>query len=376
MSPSTKAIPYVLKDNFLQVALPGKAFTLNASHPTFARLKNALKKKQWKKVPGLVNLAETIVHYAHGQVEVDNGVVRYKGRVVQSSLTERILKMAETDKPVIHMVKFMDNLYQNPSESAVRSFYDWLINNELPITDDGCFLAYKSVNKNFKDTHTDTIDNSPGTVISMSRKVVDTDYNHQCSTGFHICSKQYGLYGERVLAVKVNPKHILSAVSGKMRVTHYEVLKDLGFPDRYSFQKDGLSELENQLVIEIAKERKEVIRMLLASDAVKKLIRRRKLLKRSIIKSSYARLKTMLQRFDLVPKLGPEDKQYLLKSRLAAGLTIGQIAKSMGVSYKTVAALEKKESPTVGQEADYFQAISKLTGKSAVTYNQKKTVAA
>lgn len=363
-----KPVPYVMKKNFIQVLLPGKPFTLNSSHPTFKKLKYALKKRQWKKIPELVNAAQTILHYAEGQVEVEGGVVKYKGRTIQSALTDRILQMGKAGKPIVHLVKFMDNLYLNPSEKAIRSFYEWLVDNDLPITDDGCFLAYKSVDADFKDTHTKTVDNRPGQVIMMSRKVANTDYDTQCATGFHICSKQYGLYGSRVLAVKANPKHILSAVSGKMRVTQYEVLKDLGFIDRYQFQQHGFSDLEKKLVIEVSKERKEILRMLLAADPVKRLFRRKKLSKKSLVKASYARLKSMLQRFDLVPKLGPEDPKRLEKARKAAGVSIVGLAKKMGVSPKTVSSIEEKSNPTPGQESDYLYALGQIIGSKNITY--------
>ncbi len=169
--------------------------------------------------------------------------------------------------------------------------------------------------------------------------------------------------------MKVNPKYVLSAPEGgKMRVSQYEVLKDLGGDTRGDFREKGLDELENKMVIEVGKERKDLIHDLLKSDQVKRLIRRKKLSKTSVLKASYARLKSMFQRFDLVPKLGPEDPRFLENARKSSGLTIGQIAKQMGVSYKTVVTLEKKESPTVAQTSDYLHAITRITGNHNITY--------
>jgi len=366
-----KAVAYVMKESFIQVLIPGKGpFTLNKTHPTFNKLKAALKAKKWKQVPRLVNLAESIAIAIHGEVEVTNGVVKYKGRPVHSTLTDRILDMIKHEKPIKHMLKFMDNLYLNPSDRAVHSFYDWLVDNGLPITDDGCFLAYKSVDWDFKDTHTKSVDNRPGQIIMMSRKVANTDYDNQCSTGFHVCSKKYGLYGTRVLAVKVNPKHVLSAPEGgKMRVTQYEVLRDMG-RGREDFSEIGLAELEGVLVIEVGKERKDFIQKLLKAEPVKRLIRRKKLSKTSILKASYARLEAMLQRFSLqsVPKIGPEKTHLLLNARKASGVTIGQLAKEMGVSYKTVVAIEKKDSPTQTQRDDYLKSLGRITGSYNITF--------
>lgn len=369
-SKKAKSITYVMKDNFIQVLLPGRPFTLNKSHPTFQAMKEALKKKRWKQIPRLVNTAESIVTASHGQVEVVNGAVKYKGRTVRSALTDRIVALVEKEKPVKHMLRFMDNLYQNPSDRAVSDFYDWLVDNDLPITDDGCFLAYKAVKDNYTDTHSGTVNNRPGQIIMMSRKVANTDYDTQCATGFHVCSRHYGLYGSRVLAVKINPKHVLSAPpGGKMRVTQYEVLRDLGRGyNEEEFKRAGLAELEGKMVIEIGKERKNAIQLLLKAEAVKRLIRRRKLSKTSIMKASYARLTSMIKRFDLVPNIGPDDKFFLKKAREAAGVTVGQVAKQMDVTYRTVATIEKNENPNSTQRDNYLQALSRLTGSKNITY--------
>lgn len=365
----SKAIPFVLKDNYLQVTLPGHPFALDSSHPTFERMKRAIKKKNWKAIPKLVSLAESISNETKGSIIVKKGRVYFKNREVHSALTDRIIQMFKKGKPVKHLLSFMDNLYKNPSDTAVQSFYSWLIDNDLPITDDGCFLAYKSVNRNNKDTHSNTVDNSPGQVIMMATKVANRDYDTQCSTGFHVCSKQYGVYGDKTMAVKVDPRYVLSAVEGKMRVTQYEVLKELGSKRSDLFQLEGFSDLEKKLVVEVKKERSEMLKMLLKRNDIKRLIRKRKMTKTSLMKASYARLKKMVQKFDLVPKVGPQDEYYIAAARKAAGLSIGQVAKKLGVSYKTVSLNEKKTELTPDTRDNYLMAIAQLThSHSAVTY--------
>lgn len=377
---STKSIPYVMKENYLQVTVKGKPFQLDSSHPTFPKIRRALKEKNWKLIPKLVNVAENLTLSSHGNVQVRAGVVFYKGKEIKSTLSKKILDIVSGGKDPIHMVKFMDNLYKNPSEEAIDEFYGWLVNNDLPITDDGCFLAYKSVDSKFKDEHTHKIDNSPGQIIQMARKLADNNWRRQCSSGFHICSKHYGLYGEEVMAVKCNPKDVLSAEGGKIRTVKYEVLKHLGKPSGTQFSSHGYPELEQALVVEIKKERKEMLRMLLEAPTIKRALKNRKISKKSLLKSSFARLASMVKKYDLTPRLGLEDKYFLEKSRKAAGLTIGQVAKQMGSSYKTVVGLEKSENPPQSQVDNYLIAIAGLTGihslqTSAITYPKPVEVA-
>jgi hypothetical protein len=368
-------IPYVLKDKYLQVTIEGRPFSLDNTHPTFARMKKALKSKNWKAVPKLVTLAQNLISASQGNVEVKAGVVYYKGTAVDDSLTARILEMVKESKPVQGMMKFMNNLYQNPEPKAIREFFDWLRENNLPITDDGCFLAYKSVDSKLKDEHTHKIDNSPGQVIWMPRVAGDSSWRTQCSSGFHICSKQYGLYGSRVMAVKANPRDVLSAVAGKMRVLRYEVLFELGGIREDLFKYQGFSALEKRLVVEIKAERKELVKMLLDSKQVKRLLRAGKIKESTITKSNYGRLKTLAQKYEVVPQAQPasiEALPPLAAARKASGFTVGQIAKAMKSNYKAVVKLEKQNDPNPNAADAFLEAIGKLKGvnlsRSAITY--------
>ena len=383
MSTKRGKIPFVLKDDFVSVVIDKQSFSLNKTHPSFSKLRKAIKDKNWKLVPKLVSTAKLLSVESHGDVDVREGKVFYKGEEVHSSLAQRIVDMVSVGKPVRHLVRFMNLLEQNPSPLARKEFYDWLDNNHLPICDNGCFLAYKSIRDNYTDTHTGTVDNRPGQTILGSRKWFDGNYREQCSTGYHVCSKQYGTYGDRTMAVMINPRDVLSAVSGKMRVVNYEVLKELGKKGDLEFEnfyKTGFSEIEKKLVIEVAKERGELIKLLLAHPNVKREIRKKKLSKLTIGKSSFARLKSMAQRYKLIPEIGPEQTNKLEAARKAAGLSIGQLARAMKIPYKQVALMEKKGDITTDQHDKYVEAIASLTkisnpSRSAVTFPRPTKVA-
>jgi hypothetical protein len=170
------------------------------------------------------------------------------------------------------------------------------------------------------------------------------------------------------VAVKANPADVLSAQEGKIRVVNYEVLMDFGRVRGDLFLEKGISQIEKKLVVEIKKERQEMIQKILSLPDIKRKIRRKKLSKLTIVKSSYARLKTLFQKCGLVPKVGPEDKYFLAASRKAAGFSIGQIAKQSGMSYKVVATLEKNDSPDKRKVSNYLGAIASLSGVRAISY--------
>jgi len=371
---TAKALPFVPKADYISVILPGsRPFALDKTHPTFDRMHAAISKGKWALVPKLVSLAESIANESRGNVEVTKNGVSYKGKVIDNTLTQRIMSMIKERKPIAPMLKFMDNLYKNPSQDAVNEFYDWLKSADLPITDDGCFLAYKYLKSDFTDTHTGTVDNSPGQTILGSRKWFDSDYRTQCSSGYHVCSKEYGKYGVVATAVKINPKDVLSANGGKMRVVNYEVLFELGRKEETDFKLEGYAQLEKKLLVEVASTRKELLANLLALPPVKRAIRRGKIQRSTISKQTYGRLEKMFKKFMAMVPVAPEQSTMaqnnnLKAAREAAGLTLGQVAKQLGLNYKATWAVEKSENPRQDTVDRYVEAIANLSVAKAVTF--------
>jgi hypothetical protein len=134
-------------------------------------------------------------------------------------------------------VSFLENISENPSYQSQQELFDFLEHKNLPITDDGCFLAYKSVTPDYKDWHTKTIDNSIGAVIPRKkRSEVDDNRDEGCSRGYHAGSIEYvrQYYGGKIghlMTVKINPVDVVSVPKEcscqKIRVTFYEVIAEL-----------------------------------------------------------------------------------------------------------------------------------------------------
>jgi hypothetical protein len=141
--------------------------------------------------------------------------------------------MRDDGFPIYHLLKFLGNLMENPSNSAVEELYDFLEVCNLPITEDGHFVAYKRIQANYTDVHSGKYDNSVGNTVSMERCLVDDRRENTCSHGLHVCSLNYLAHfgGERLVLCKVNPKDVVSIPSDygntKMRVCQYEVIQEL-----------------------------------------------------------------------------------------------------------------------------------------------------
>ena len=242
---NTTNIPYVIKTNgSVTLYLKNECLTVATDHPNYNKIIEAIKAGEFDKIDTLVNVAKAVTQYAKGQITVQNGEVFFGSFPLHNTLTNRILAMMNEGFKFDHMVKFLENLMQNPSNRAVNETYTFLENYGLPITDDGCFLAYKAVRNDYKDIYSGKLDNRVGCAPSMPRNMVDEVYERDCSTGLHVGALdyvvQYGHFvkgaeitegGNRLLVVKVNPKDVVSVPKydnhPKMRVSQYLVVSEI-----------------------------------------------------------------------------------------------------------------------------------------------------
>ena len=371
----TAPIPFVLQDNFISVVINGEAHTLSKGDPTFKKLHSALSKAQWKRVPNLISLAVQVAEKSRGRVEVKNGGVYYKGSLIHNTMTAKILELIENNKPVRHLLKFMDNLYRQPDPATINEVYDWLSNGRFALTDDGCFIAYKKVDANFKDCYTHTIDNSVGQIVTMPRKAVDPDRRHECSQGLHFCSKGYlnNFGGDHIMEIKINPADVVAIPQDygytKGRTWRYEVLREVLPGEMIEGKTD--SPVMMQPVVEIAKERKALLKQLKALPSVKRMVRNGKLTATSFRKASSARLRSWLLRFsrqDIAPTASKLNDNPLRFAREAAGLTCGQVAKAAGMETKDVYNAERSQTPLQSIIDSILEGIATLQYGSGVSY--------
>lgn len=170
--------------------------------------------------------------------------VSYLGEELPQSLADKVRAIHEEGLPLSLFEKFWQNLQLNPSASSVRELYEFLSYKELPLTEDGCFLAYKGLDSNFwsisgnKETKvingqtnkSGNIFNGVGEKIEVRRWDVDDNRTNHCSFGLHVGSLDYarGFARGTVVVVKINPKDVVSVPNDyncqKCRVSAYEVV--------------------------------------------------------------------------------------------------------------------------------------------------------
>lgn len=173
----------------------------------------------------------------------------FDGDEIDNSLASTIIRLSAEDGEgdPIKLVKFLENLMNNPSEHSREQLYDWIAPRDITITSDGHFLAYKGLKEDFTSKHSGpgivnnveytyaALNNSPGNVLEFPRSKVDDRSNIGCSVGLHAGTYKYasdfaGTWGKLVL-VKINPRDVVSVPTDcdaqKLRVSRYEVLEEI-----------------------------------------------------------------------------------------------------------------------------------------------------
>jgi hypothetical protein len=237
------------------------------THVNYARIKTALLDQatngdtteedvyRWADSATLV--AETLRRLSE-RVTIKGDTVYFDGDPMESRLTDHIVDMLrEEDDNWVGYVAFLENVQTNPSEASRADLFTFLNKHGLVITQDGCFIAYKSVQKDGRshtagheevtvtledgtvETHIGKIPNPVGATVETPRSQVDNNSGIPCSVGLHVGSFTfadgfYGGSGSDLRVVSINPRDVVSVPSDsngqKVRVSRYTVVADN--PDR------------------------------------------------------------------------------------------------------------------------------------------------
>ena len=252
---------YIILNNSLVVVTGGKQYTLESTHPSYSKVIDAIKAGDWDTIPDLADVGKYINKTGQNKITVVDGVVMYGNDQMHNTLTTRLLDMLREGFDIAPMIALLENLMANPTGTAIDEFYLFIEGSKLPITEDGCILAYKRVDNNYRDCYSHSVMNKPYsimsiaeaghgpwiagdvttevvdgyTVVSMPRQAVDADRSRECSTGLHFCSLAYlNNFKEgsgHIILVKINPRDIVAIPhdydNTKGRCWKYTVIESL-----------------------------------------------------------------------------------------------------------------------------------------------------
>jgi hypothetical protein len=240
----------ICTSNSITVVFDGgcpKVITLDS--PNYTKCKEAIRERDWNKLYDCVSIEESLRAYTSesGKIRIANGAVYYENDLLNGLIIDRILQFMQEDFPFEPLVKFIENMMLNTSMRARNELYNFLEHEGLPVTEDGCFLAYKAVRGDYYDQFSGTIYNGIGVTVKMNRPKVDDDCTRGCSYGLHAGSlsyvRGYGSSSSKFLIVKINPKDVVSVPSEdsrKLRCCEYIVLSEFKQElDKACYSSDG-----------------------------------------------------------------------------------------------------------------------------------------
>lgn len=209
---------------------------INKAQPCVARLRK------------LLDPVVQLEGYGRGKLKINLAArtVELDSDRLPGVLAERVLWAYEAQVPFAQLLRFFDRLRKNPSSNSVKQLYGFLECGGMPITSDGCFLAYKGLQSDYwsksgnpatkvlqgKSDECGRILNKPGTVIEVQRNNVDDNPEKLCSSGLHAGSFEYAsnwaTNDGKVVVVKIDPVDAVSVPTDgeKLRACKYKVLTD------------------------------------------------------------------------------------------------------------------------------------------------------
>lgn len=125
---------------------------------------------------------------------------------------------------------------------SVQDLLKFLERGDLPIADDGTFVAYKILRKDkdreggFVDCHTRNVPQRVGSYVHMDESLVDPNRSNECSNGLHVARRGYiGQFsGDGCTLIKVAPEDVIAVPNydaNKMRVCGYHIIDVLSEDD-------------------------------------------------------------------------------------------------------------------------------------------------
>lgn len=234
IDPGVESPAYILTPSGnMTIRWQGRTHSVGRDHAFYKEIIAALDSEDYTDLGDYLDVPSAFENVVPGVAVNQYGEVFYNGCPVHNQIADRIGEFIRAGLPFKPLARFLANLMENPSERSRKELYTFLEHGNFPITEDGCFVAYKGVTSDFKDCYSKTFDNRVGQTHSMPRENVDDNASSACSTGFHVGTYAYAdsfrSYNGRLVLVKVNPRDAVSVPYDhsheKLRVCSYEVVE-------------------------------------------------------------------------------------------------------------------------------------------------------
>jgi len=234
----------------ITVFINNKLEIITSEHMNFEIIKDILQNKSdhsevIELISTISSIDNKIKENENTKIKIDRKKYKivYNDLNIKGALFDKLVSIIDQGLNIQSFEKFLMKLDKNPKKEVFKEVYTYLENNNMPITQDGNFLAYKKITSDYKDCYTKTIDNSLGKVVQMKRENCNSHPHHTCTEGLHVCGYNYlsSFYGDKIIICEINPADIVAIPEdynySKMRVCKYKVIDEIINPDDQSLFK-------------------------------------------------------------------------------------------------------------------------------------------
>jgi hypothetical protein len=164
-----KATFMVLKDSIV-LSLRKGAVTVSPDHPAYKKVRQMIRENNlsMEEMESLVDLKES---WEEVGLELKDNLLYPKGEAepLPLELSNRILDYRSKDLPMTSLLNFWHKLQKNPSFNSRKMLFKFLETNQHPFTEDGDFLAYRSVTQDYMWPHGSMLQNLAILLVNSSR---------------------------------------------------------------------------------------------------------------------------------------------------------------------------------------------------------------
>lgn len=240
MSQKEMQINYMILRGSIVINFDSKNFIVNSGSDEYSNVLNIIKcsslpvsDPKYRSLQELIPIVDPqkVISDAipNGDFVVQKGKIYSDGQVVSGYIGQKLIEFVEQGLPYLPLFNFWKRIKNNPSNNSKDQLYQFLESNLIPLTEEGKFIAYKSVRSDMTDHHSGKFKYAINQLAQMDRSEVVDDPNHACGPGLHVGSFKYassfGGNGSIILEVEVDPADVVSVpkdhASQKLRACQF-----------------------------------------------------------------------------------------------------------------------------------------------------------
>lgn len=250
------SVPYRISDKTITIVVDRQVHTVQRSAANANALIAELAKGEsadLEAIKAMASVKNYIVYLSQGRISLTDAGIQFMGELVNSYMTERIMRHHAEGVDVSPMLAFMDRVMNHPIIGIQQDIYKWCEKGDMPFTAEGHIIAYKKVDMNWRSYHASPdgthLHHPIGGYVEMERSAVDPRRDNTCSTGLHFCSYDYlnayqGANTGRILILSIDPQDVIAIPTDynqtKGRACRYRIIGELDHDQAQKFFKGKL----------------------------------------------------------------------------------------------------------------------------------------